>query len=125
MVCMSGGKESFSLLETLTELQKKAPIKFQLVAVNLDQGQPGFSSEILKNYFESLKIKFHIRYQDTFSVVKKLIPKERTMCSLCSRLRIGALYRIAEQLNITKIAVGHHKDGILETYLLNLFFQDH
>ena len=103
MVCMSGGKGSYCLLETLTELQKEAPIKFQHVAVNLDQGQPGFSSEVLKNYFKPLKIEFHIRYQDTFFVVKKLISKERTMYSLCSRLKRGALYRTANNLILPKL----------------------
>lgn len=122
MVCMSGGKGSYGLLETLTELQKEAPVKFQHVAVILGQGQPGFYSEVLKNYFKSLKIQFYIRYQDTFSFVKKLISKVRTMYSLCSRLRRGTLYRTAKQLDITKIAPGHHKDDILKTFFLNLFF---
>ncbi|OOV09340.1 tRNA 2-thiocytidine(32) synthetase TtcA [Rhodoferax fermentans] len=122
MVCVSGGKDSFGLLDILIKLQKRAPIHFDIVAVNLDQKQPGFPDHILPEYLSKLGIEFHIETQDTYSIVKKVVPEGKTMCSLCSRLRRGILYRVADELKITKIALGHHRDDMLHTFFLNMFF---
>ena len=122
MVCVSGGKDSFGLLDILIRLQQRAPIHFDIVAVNLDQKQPGFPAHILPDYLSKLGIEFHIETQDTYSIVKKVVPEGKTMCSLCSRLRRGILYRVADELKITKIALGHHRDDMLHTFFLNLFF---
>jgi tRNA 2-thiocytidine biosynthesis protein TtcA len=122
MVCLSGGKDSFGLLDILLYLREHAPIRFDLVAVNLDQKQPGFPADVLPNYLSGLGIPYRIEEQDTYSVVKRLIPEGKTTCSLCSRLRRGALYRVATELGATKIALGHHRDDILETLFLNMFF---
>jgi len=122
MVCLSGGKDSYGMLDILMTLRERAPIDFDIIAVNLDQKQPGFPEHVLPDYLRTLDIPFHIENQDTYSIVTRLVPEGKTMCSLCSRLRRGILYRVAGELGATKIALGHHRDDILATFFLNLFY---
>ena len=122
MVCLSGGKDSYTMVDILRNLSRRAPVAFELVAVHLDQKQPGYDPEVLPRYLETLDIEYHILAQDTYSVVKEVIPESKTMCGLCSRLRRGILYRFARENGISKIALGHHRDDIVETLFLNMFF---
>lgn len=122
MVCVSGGKDSYGLLDILLKLKARAPIHFDIVAVNLDQKQPGFPEDVLPGYLTALGVPFHIEEQDTYSIVKRVIPEGKTTCGLCSRLRRGILYRVADELGATKVALGHHRDDMLQTFFLNMFF---
>ncbi len=122
MVCLSGGKDSYTLLEILLTLRRRAPIDFRIVAMNLDQKQPGFPAEVLPNYLSQLGVEYHIETQDTYSIVKEKIPEGKTTCSLCSRLRRGIIYSVAHKLGANKIALGHHRDDMIETLFLNMFF---
>jgi tRNA 2-thiocytidine biosynthesis protein TtcA len=121
MACLSGGKDSYAMLDVLLRLREKSPVPFTVVAVNLDQRHPGFPEHVLPEYLESIGVEFRIEVQDTYSVVKRVIPEGKTMCGLCSRLRRGVLYRVADEVGATRIALGHHRDDILETFFLNLF----
>lgn len=122
MVCMSGGKDSYTLLDILLKLQKRAPVKFDIVAVNLDQKQPGFPEHVLPDYLKSIGVEYHIENQDTYSVVKRVVPEGKTTCGLCSRLRRAILYSVADRLRCTKVALGHHRDDIVQTLMLNMFY---
>ncbi len=122
MVCLSGGKDSYGLLDILLKLRARAPIDFEILAVNLDQRHPGYPAHVLPDYLGGLGVPWRIEVQDTYSVVKRLVPEGKTMCSLCSRLRRGVLYRVASELGATRIALGHHRDDIIETFFLNLFY---
>jgi tRNA 2-thiocytidine biosynthesis protein TtcA len=122
MVCLSGGKDSYTLLDVLLSLQRSAPVSFDITAVNLDQKQPGFPADVLPRYLENLGVRYRVIEQNTYAVVKRVIPSGKTMCGLCSRLRRGALYRFAAENGISKIALGHHRDDIVETLFLNMFF---
>ena len=122
MVCLSGGADSYTMLDILQRLQKRAPISFELVAVNIDQKQPGFPEHVLPEYLEQAQVKYHILEQDTYSVVTEIVPEGKTMCGLCSRLRRGILYTFARRNGFTKIALGHHRDDMIETLFLNMFY---
>ncbi|HTH93981.1 MAG TPA: tRNA 2-thiocytidine(32) synthetase TtcA [Rhodocyclaceae bacterium] len=122
MVCLSGGKDSYGLLDILLHMREHAPIDFEIVAVNLDQKQPGFPADVLPTYLEKIGVPYHIETQDTYSIVKRVVPEGKTTCGLCSRLRRGILYRVADELGATRIALGHHRDDILQTLFLNMFF---
>ncbi len=122
MVCLSGGKDSYGMLDILLKMRERAPVPFEIIAVNLDQKQPGFPQEVLPNYLREQGVPFHIEEQDTYSIVKRVVPDGKTTCGLCSRLRRGILYRVADELGATKVALGHHRDDMLQTFFLNMFF---